>query len=131
MPDAADIHMHKIGSCVVSNTAAVKRQRRIPQIGGFDSRQTDINRHGLHVQAVASDAGTMGPQEFVAPGRAIAADYVDLGVGFAQYGGEIVQQVENPGIVMADVSGTVVAQVAIEAIKCFGEVMAALAIDDV
>jgi hypothetical protein len=109
VPYAADIHVDKIRLRVVSDAAALKGESRIPEIGGPDTRQADIDRHGLHVQALASYARAMRAQEFIAPGRAVAADHVDFGVGLAELGGEIVQQVENPGVVMANVAGAVVA----------------------
>jgi hypothetical protein len=80
---------------------------------------------------LASYSMTVRAQKLIAPGRAVPADDVDYGIGLAQLSGEIVQQVENPRVVVADVAGTVVAQVAIEAIERCGKVMAALAIDDV
>jgi hypothetical protein len=130
-PDAADIHVDEIRLRVVSDATALKGESRVPEIGSSHARQTDIDRHGLHVQALASDSITMRPQEFIAPGRAVPADYADLGVGLTQLGREIVQQVENPGVVVADVAGTVVTQIPIQAIKRFGKIPAALAIDDI
>jgi len=109
----------------------MERQSRIPDVGSADPGQTDINRHGLHVQAVASDSMTMRTQKLIAPGRAVPADHVDFGIGPAQLSGEIVQQIKNLGVVVADVPGTVIAQVAIKLIECAGNVMAAFAINDI
>jgi len=70
-----------------------------------------------YVQALASYAVTMRTQELIAPGSAVSADDLDFGAGLAYFGGEIVQQVEDLGIVVADVARAVIAQVAIEAIE--------------
>jgi hypothetical protein len=109
----------------------VERQSCIPDVGGADAWQTDVNRHGLHVQAVASYPVTMSPQKLIAPGRAVSAYHVDFGVGLAQLSVEIVQQIKNLGVVVADVAGTVITQVAIKLIECAGNVMVAFAINDI
>jgi len=123
--------MNKTRCRVVSNTTPVKGEGRIPKIGGPDTWQSDINRHGLHVQAVRSYSQTMRPQELVAPGRTIPADYVDFSVGPAQLSREIVQQIKDPGVIVVDVAGAVVAQVTIKLIERFGEVTVTLAIDNI
>ena len=74
---------------------------------------------------------TMRAQELIAPGRAVPADHVDFGVGPAQLSREIVQQIKNLGVVVADVAGTVIAQVAIKVIEGAGNVMVAFAINDI
>ncbi len=123
--------MHKIGRWVVSNTAALQGESGVPQVGGGDAGQADIDRHGLHVQALAGHHSAMRAQKRIAPGSPVAADHVDFGVGLAQLRGEIVEQVENPGIVVADIAGAVIAQLAVQAIERRGNVMAALAVDDI
>jgi len=123
--------MDKIRGGVVSDTAAVQGESGVPEIGGPDSGHANIDGHGLHVQTLASDSGGVRAQERIAPGRAVSADHVDFGIGFAQAGGEIVEQVEYSGIVVADVAGTVIPQIAVQAIERFGQVMAGFAINDI
>jgi hypothetical protein len=109
----------------------VEGQSRIPKIDCPNTCQADINRHGLHVQAVACDSMSMRTQELVAPSSAVPTDYVDFGVRPAYLNGEIMQKIKNPRIVMAYVAGTMVAQVAIKVSQCFGNVLVVSAIDDI
>jgi len=60
---------------------------------------------------------TMGAQKFIAPRRAVPANNVNLPVRPTQFRIEIVEQIENPGIVGQNCARTMVAQVMIE----FGE----------
>ena len=78
VPHASNIHVHEIRGAVVANPAAMECQSGVPQLSGGRSRQPDINRHRLHVQAVLRHAVAMRPQEVVAPGSPIATHDVDL-----------------------------------------------------
>lgn len=70
-------------------------------------------------------------EEFVAPWRAIAADHIDFGARLAQNVGEVVEQVENLGIILVDIPGAVVAQKVIEPCERLRKIAVALTIDDV
>ena len=55
-----------------------------------------------------------GTQEFVAPGRAVSADDVDLTAGIVQGRGQVVEQVEQVGIEMTYLSRAMVTQIVVE-----------------
>src|SRR6476659_3828153 len=77
-PDAAHIDMHKIRSYVVADTASMQRQGSIPQLCDRNPGYPNIDRHCLHVETVAGDSVSMSAEEFVAPGRSVPADYINL-----------------------------------------------------
>jgi len=106
-------------------------QRRITQFHSGYSGDANIDRHGLHVQAVLRDAMPVGAKPLVAPRGSVAAHDVDFGVRSPQRDGQIMQQVEHAGIVFVHIARPVIAQKVIE----FGErseiVGVAVAIDDI
>ena len=106
-------------------------QSRIPKIDGPHTWQADIDRHGLHMQAVACDSMTMRTQELVAPSSAVPTDDVDFGVRPAYLDGKIMEKIKKPRIVMAYVASMVVRQVTIEVSECFGNVLVVSAINDI
>jgi len=55
-----------------------------------------------------------GPQEFVAPGRAVSTDHVDLAAGIVERRGKVVEQIKQMGIEMTYLSGTMVAEIMVE-----------------
>lgn len=123
--------MHKIGSGIIPHSAAVQTQGSIPQKRGLDSGDANINGHGVHMKAMKGDAVPMSAQEFVTPRGAVAADDVDLRVASTQAGAQVVQQIEHARIVMVNRSGAVIPQVKIKRCERFGNVMVALAIQEV
>jgi hypothetical protein len=66
------------------------------------------------MQTVPGDTVTMRTQVLIAPRRTVATHDVDLGAWPSQLGSEIVEQIKDPGIVVAYVSGAMVTQVRIQ-----------------
>src|SRR5208282_293684 len=111
----------------------MQAQSGTPQGCGGNSRQANINRFGLHVQAVASHAGVRaaGAEEFVAPGRAVSADHVDLSRGIMERSGEVVEQIKKARIEMVHVSGSMIAEKVVEFVERLRYVGIAAAVNDV
>lgn len=65
-----------------------------PQLGGRNSRYPDVNRHGLRTQALTGHSMPMSAEEFVAPGRAVTADDINLEIGIPERRGQVLQKVE-------------------------------------
>src|ERR1700729_2907251 len=85
------------------------------------------------MQAVLRHAGVRvaSAQEFVAPGRTVAANHIDFTTGIVERRGQVVDKVEEARIEMADISSTVVAQKMVEVVKRFGDVLITATIDDI
>jgi len=81
------------------------------------------------METVLRNAGGVGPQEFVAPWRTVAADDGYLGIGLACSGCKVRQKIKQMGIVMKPLAGAVVTQKVIQPAKCVVEVSVATAID--
>ncbi len=56
-------------------------------------------------------------QEFVARGRAVAANHIDFTTGIVERRGQVVEKIEKPRIEMAHISGTVVAQIMVKLVQ--------------
>jgi hypothetical protein len=63
----------------------------VSQARGGNAGDPDIDRHRLHVEAVKGYAVSVGAEVFIAPGGAIAADYIDFETWIAERGSQIVQ----------------------------------------
>ena len=59
---AADVHMDKVGLGVVADPAPVQGQGDFTQGPGANSRDADVGRKALHVQAFAGHAAAVAPQ---------------------------------------------------------------------
>ena len=82
------------------------------------------------MEAVNGDTVPMRAQEFVAPGRAVAADHIDLKIGIPQCGHQVVEQVEYAGIVFMNVARAVVPQITVQARQGFRIVAFPIAVSD-
>ena len=91
----------------------------------------NIDRHGLHVEAVLGHAVSVGAEVFIAPGRAVAAYDIDLGVGTPQRHGQIMQKIEDARIVVVNIAGAVVAQILIQPRQGIGIVGIPVPVHDV
>src|SRR5215471_18162992 len=123
--------MDECFAAIVAHAAALQYQGSITQFPGSHSRKTNIYRHGLHMQAVfghAAGATAQGPIGFR---RAIAADNVDLGIGAPNLAGELVEQVEQPGIKVRYSPVARVAQKIIKLLERLRKVSITLAINNV
>jgi len=107
----------------------VKRQGSTSEIACGDPWETNIDCPGLHMETVLRNAGGVGPQEFVAPWRTVAADDGYLGIGLPCSGCKVRQKIKQMGIVMKPLAGAVVTQKVIQPAKCVVEVSVATAID--
>ena len=58
------------------------------------------------MQAVLGHAGVRvaRAQEFVAPGRTVAANHIDFTAGIPERRGQVIEKVEKPGIEMTHIS---------------------------
>ena len=85
------------------------------------------------MKTVASYAGVRaaGAKEFVAPGRAVAADHIDLAAGIIERQREVVEQVKEPRIEVMHLSRTVVTEEVIELVHCIRQIRIAAPVNDV
>jgi hypothetical protein len=74
---------------------------------------------------------SMSAEEFVAPGSAVATDYIDLKSGIPECISQVAEQVEYQGIVLMNLAGPVVPQIVIQSRQGFLVVTLASAVDDV
>jgi hypothetical protein len=109
----------------------VKRQGGISQIECGDPGETNIDRLGLHMETVPGNAGGVGSQEFVAPGRTVAADNGYLTIGLPGGGGKVRQKIKQMRIVMKLLAGAVVTQKVIQLGEGIVDVSIATPVDDV
>ncbi len=70
------INVHEIGSGVVSDTAALKRNTEIAQLPGVDMRQADINGLAFSVKALACHTAGRAPKQFIGLGRSVPGNHV-------------------------------------------------------
>ena len=105
--------MDEIGSCIIPHPAAVQAESRIPQLRSAHARYANIDCLGLHVETVLRHAMAVGTKILIAPGCAVTAHNVDLGIGSSKGNGQIVQKIEYTGIVIASIAGTMIAQIGI------------------
>lgn len=83
------------------------------------------------METVLGNAGGVGPQEFVAPGRTVAADYGYLSIGLPRGGGKVCQKIKQLRIVMKLLAGAVVTQEVIQLGEGVVEISIATPVDDV
>jgi len=105
--------------------------RGVTQCQRINTGNANVDGVSLHMQAVAGYAGRAGAKEFIAPRGAVAADDVNFGVGAAEGSGEIGENVEDAGVVMLDVAGSVVPEEMVELFFGFGKIVVAATINDV
>jgi hypothetical protein len=130
-PHATYVDMDKLGSGVIANSTIMKRESRIAKGRSRYAGNTNVDGHGLHVQAVEGNAVAMCPQIFIAPRRPVATDNVDLGIGPTQADNQIVQKIEHARVVVMDVAGAMISQEVVKAIQGLGQILTASAIYDV
>ena len=109
----------------------MQRQGSVPQLCGGNPGHPDVDGHCLHVETVAGNTVSMSAEEFVAPGRAVAANNVNFKVGIPECCSQVVEQIEYPGVVFMNFAGAVVSQVIVQAGQRFLIVTSATTIDDV
>src|ERR1035438_2849478 len=127
----AHIDVDEIRTCVIAYSASMQGDCSVSQSRGGNAGDPDINCHRLHVEALSGHAVSVSAEELIAPGCAIATDNIDLEIRIAERGSQIVQQVEHPRIICANITGTVIPQIMVEPLKRFLIVSPAIAVDDV
>ena len=90
----------------------------------------NVDCHRLHVETVAGHTVSMSAKKFVAPGRTVAADNINLEVGISERGCQVVQQIKYPGIILMNFASAVVAQVMIQTRQGFRIVAFPIAVND-
>jgi len=103
----------------------MQSQSCIPKDRGLGSREPYVDGFRLHVQAVFRHAGGGAPEEFIAPVRAIPAKHVDFIVSASHRSRQVGKQIEQPWVVMRNISGAVVAQKAIQRLQRLWDVQIA------
>ena len=123
--------MHELLPRVIANTTPMKVQRGIAQSRCRNSRQADVNGHGLHVQAVLGYGRRAAPQKFVAPRSSIATDNVNFLVWPTRGSNQIVKQIEDPGIVGMDFTRSVITQEVFQLLERHRIIGVSMAIDNI
>jgi hypothetical protein len=77
------------------------------------------------------DSSSVSPEEFIAPGRAIAANDIDFSAWSADRIGQVPQDVIEPGIILLHVPGAMVSQELVQVRGSFGNIFIAVAKNDV
>lgn len=90
-PDRSEIYMDESRLGIVANPSTMQSERRVAQANGGYSGDADVNSLTLHMLAVPSDPCGGAPKEFVAPGRAVAADNINFFSGTAHRRRKITQ----------------------------------------
>jgi len=129
--DAPHIHMHELFPRVIAYATPMKPQCGITERGRCNSRQADVNGHGLHVQAVPGHGRRAAPKKLIAPGRSIAADNVDFSVWPAGGANQIVEQIKHSRIIGMDFARPVVAQKVFQLLQCHGIIAVSMAINNI
>src|ERR1700756_3292013 len=93
-PDAPHVDVHEVRHGVIADTTSTQDQSCISQLCSGDPGHTNVNGHRLHVEAVTGHAVSMSAKEFVAPGRTVTPDYVNLKIGIPKRRGQIMQQIK-------------------------------------
>jgi hypothetical protein len=131
MSDAAHIHMNKIRVGVVSDSTIMQRQREIAEFRCPGSRQANVDRHSLHMQAMQRNPAAMDPQVFIAPGRTISADYIDLGPWATRGLEQLIKKIEHSRVVVAHFSRPVITEKMIEFGERGGDVGVTVSVHDI
>jgi hypothetical protein len=120
--------MDKIGRSVIPDASAMEAEGGVAQLRGGYPGYTNIDRHGLHMEAVLGYAVSVAAEVFIAPWRPVAAYDIDLGIGTAQSYGQVVEKIKHTRIVVA---GAVVAQIMIHSRQRCGVIGVPMAVYDV
>jgi hypothetical protein len=131
--NATHIHMHEIGTAIVTNAPTAQAQSSISHGRGRNPGKANVDGFRLHVKAVRSHARMHAPaaQKFVTPWRAVSTDHVDLAAGIVEGRSQVVEQVEQVGIETAYLSGTMVAEITVEFVQRFWQIGIAASVNDV
>jgi phosphopantetheine adenylyltransferase len=106
-------------------------QSCVAERSGVYARNSNVNCHRLHVQAVEGCAVAVSPEIFIRLRRSVAADDIELGFGSAQSCKQIMQKLEQPWIIMTDRAVSMVSQEVIKTIQSAGHDLKASPINDV
>jgi hypothetical protein len=123
--------MDEAGAGIITHATAAERESGIAQRPGIDSRDANIDRVRLHMQAVFCDARGARAEEFIAPGGTVAADDIDFPARMTDGGREIGKNVEDAMIVVLDVTGAMIAKEMVELFFGLGKIEIAAAVNDV
>jgi len=131
--DRADVDVDELADGVVAHAAFVQAERDVAELAGGDAGDADVDGLGQGVLRVPCDTGVgaAGAEVFVGFGSAVAADDVHHGVGPAEPGEEVVEQVEFAGVVVALVVVAVVAEEVVELGERGGQVGVADTVNNV
>ena len=99
---------------IVADASATQSEGRLAQLERVDSRHAQVDRFRLNVQAVLGDSGGVRAERLVRRGRAVAAHDVDLSAGMPDRRREIVENIVEPRIKVANIAGPMIAQEIIE-----------------
>lgn len=108
-PHGPDIDVNEARIWVMADAAAAEIERGLPQRWQRRVCKRYVDRHALHVQAAARNAGTGVSERGVRSRRAVARDYLKRVARFERRR-QIVQQIKQARVDGVHISGTVVAQ---------------------
>jgi len=118
-------------SRIITDASAMQGESGIAKLGRRNTGNANINCHGLHVKTVLGDPVPVTAKVLIAPRGSIPADDINLGIGSSHSKRQIMKQIENPGIVYADVAGAVVAQVVVQFCQGPRIVIVSMAVHDI
>ena len=106
--------MNEVGRRIIANAAASKRQRGISKSRRFHPRQPNVYGLRLHVQALLSNAGSVGPQKLVRLRRAIAANDLYFTVWAATGSDQVEKHVEETRNKVMHIASKTIAQESVQ-----------------
>ena len=131
LADTAGIDVDEIRVRVVANAAAMEGESCFAQLERVDARHAQVDGFGLNVEAVLGDAVSVSAKRFVRRRSAIAADDVDLAAGMTDRDRQIVEDIVETGIEMANVAGAMIAEEIIELGERGGNELVATAVNNI
>src|SRR5246127_1420243 len=114
--------MNESRAGVITYPSTTQRQRGIAQRQRIDPWNANINSMGLHVLAVFRHPGRTGAKKFIAPRGPEPANDLDLRARMPDRRSRIGKNVEDPWIVVLDVTGAMIAQKMVELIFRFWQI---------
>jgi len=99
---------------IVTHAAASQSQSSLAQFERVDAGHPQIDGFRLNVKAILCDSRGVSTERFVRRRSAVAADDVDLATGMSDRGREIVKDIVQTRIEMANVACPMIAEEIIE-----------------
>lgn len=114
--DPPGIDVNEVGSGVVADPAPLERERRVPQPAERHVGEPDVDRLALHVETLGGDPAAPLTEYGVGPGRPVAGNHLERTAGPGQ-SGQVVENVQHPGIDDVLVAGPEVTQQVVDRLE--------------